>query len=88
MADLLRRLCAARPGRHPAIDAKKRRSWAPESWQAFTAQTSNLPFLAIAQGRTRLDRKGIGWKTIAIAAALYLAIVFWLHPKIIGAPLF
>ncbi|WP_395019524.1 NnrU family protein [Dongia sp.] len=70
-----------------AIDAKKRRSWAPESWQAFSASTSNLPFLAIAQKRTRFDWRGIGWKTLAIAAALYLAIVFWLHPRIIGAPL-
>jgi uncharacterized membrane protein len=70
-----------------AIDAKKRRSWTPASWQAFTATTSNLPFMAIAQGRTRLDWRGIGWKTIAIAAALYLAIIFWFHPQIIGAPL-
>jgi len=70
-----------------AIDAKKRRSWTSESWQAFTATTSNLPFLAIAQGRTALDWKGIGWKTVAIAAALYLAIIFWFHPKVIGAVL-
>jgi uncharacterized membrane protein len=70
-----------------AIDAKKRRSWPAESWQAFTATTSNLPFQAIAQGRTKLDWNGIGWKTFAIAAVLYIAIVFWLHPKVIGAPL-
>ncbi len=70
-----------------AIDAKKRRSWTPESWQAFSATTSNLPFLAIARKRTGLDWKGIGWKPVLIAAASYLAIVFWLHPRIIGVPL-
>jgi len=70
-----------------AIDAKKRRIWTAESWQAFSATTSNLPFLAIAQGRTRFDWKGVGWKTIAIAAALYVAIVWWLHPQVIGVPL-
>lgn len=70
-----------------AIDAKKRRSWTPETWQAFSTTTSNLPFLAIVQGRTRFDWKGIGWKTLAIALALYVAIVFWLHPQVIGVPL-
>ncbi|MDQ7249286.1 NnrU family protein [Dongia sedimenti] len=71
-----------------AIDAKKRHAWTPEGWQAFSAATSNLPFLAIAQGRTRLDWKGIGWKPVAIAAGLYLAVIFWFHPRVIGAPLF
>jgi uncharacterized membrane protein len=70
-----------------AIDAKKRRRWAPASWRAFAAATSNLPFLAIAQRRTTFDWKGIGWKPVAIAVLIYLAIVFWFHPKIIGAPL-
>ena len=70
-----------------AIDAKKRRTWSAESWQAFSATTSNLPFLAIAQGRTRLDWRGIGWKPPLIGAVLYLAIVFWLHAAVIGAPL-
>jgi uncharacterized membrane protein len=71
-----------------AIDAKKRRTWPAKSWQSFTATTSNLPFLAIAQGRTRFDWRGIGWKTLVIAAALYVAIIFWFHPQVIGAPLF
>jgi uncharacterized membrane protein len=69
-----------------AIDAKKRRTWTPESWQAFTATTSNLPFLAVLQRRTKLDWKGL-WKPIVIAAVIDLAIVLWLHPYVIGAPL-
>jgi len=70
-----------------AIDIKKRRAWPAESWQAFFGPTSNLPFLAIAQGRTSFDWKGVGWKTLLIAAALYAAIVLWFHPMVIGAPL-
>jgi len=70
-----------------AIDAKKRRNWTAESWQPFSATTSNLPFLAVAQGRARFDWKGIGWKTAAIAAVLYIGIVWWFHPQVIGAPL-
>jgi len=71
-----------------AIDAKKRRTWTPESWAAFSAATSNLPGIAVAQGRTEFDRAGIlQWKTIAITAAIYMAIVYWLHPQVIGMPL-
>jgi uncharacterized membrane protein len=70
-----------------AIDAKKRRTWPGESWRAFSATTSNLPFLAIAQHRTKFDWKGIGWKPVAIAAVLYVAIILWFHPSVIGAPL-
>lgn len=69
-----------------AIDAKKRRTWSAESVRSLFAATSNLPFLAIAQGRTRFDWKGLGLPA-AIAIALYLAIVFWFHPQVIGAPL-
>lgn len=71
-----------------AIDAKKRRTWSSDSWQAFSATTSNLPFLAIAQRRVRFDWRGIGWKPPVIALVLYIAIVFWLHALVIGAPLF
>ena len=70
-----------------AIDAKKRRTWPAESWQAFTRSTSNLPFLAIAGGRTRFDARGIGWKPVVIAAVLYAGIVFWFHPQVLGVPL-
>jgi uncharacterized membrane protein len=69
-----------------AIDAKKRRTWPAESVERLFATTSNLPFLAIAQGRTRLDWKGLALP-LAIAIALYLAIVFWFHPQVIGMPL-
>jgi uncharacterized membrane protein len=69
-----------------AIDAKKRRTWPAESTRQLFATTSNLPFLAIAQGRTRFDWKNLGLPVV-ITIALYLAIVFWFHPQVIGAPL-
>ncbi|HVZ00972.1 MAG TPA: NnrU family protein [Dongiaceae bacterium] len=70
-----------------AIDAKKRRTWPAESVRQLFATTSNLPFLAIAQGRARFDWRGLG-VPLAITIALYLAIVLWFHPQVIGAPLF
>jgi len=69
-----------------AIDAKKRRTWPAESVRSLFAATSNLPFLAIAQGRTRFDWRSLGLP-LAITIALYLAIVFWFHPDVIGIPL-
>lgn len=67
-----------------AIDAKKRRGWG-ERWAPFAAATSNLPFLAIAQGRARFDPAGIGWWRLALAALLF-AVLLWLHPLAIGVP--
>lgn len=69
-----------------AIDAKKRRLWPAAGWRAFATATSNLPFLAVMQGRSRFDWQGIGWKPVAIAAALYAALVWWFHPSVLGTP--
>jgi uncharacterized membrane protein len=55
-----------------------------EDWQRFAKATSYFPFLAIAQGRNRLDLKEIGWRNPAIGLALY-ALFFWLHPTFFGA---
>ena len=70
-----------------AIDAKKRRTFPAESVRQLFATTSNLPFLAIAQGRAHFDWRSLGLP-VAITVALYLAIVFWFHPQVIGASLF
>src|SRR6185312_5162976 len=43
-----------------SIDAKRKRALG-KSWDAFAAQTSNVPFAAIAAGRQRLDIGEIGW---------------------------
>ena len=54
-----------------------------DDWQRFAAVTSNLPFIAIAQGRNRFDAKEIGWRNPAIGLALY-ALFFWFHPILFG----
>jgi len=55
-----------------------------EDWQRFAVVTSNLPFVAIAQGRNRFSAAEIGWRNPAIGLALY-ALFFWFHPMLFGA---
>lgn len=65
-----------------SIDAKRRRALGGK-WDQFAAQTSNIPFLAVAQGRQRLDLGEIGaWRILA-------AVVVWIglmlaHPFLFG----
>jgi len=57
-----------------------------EAWGRFEQKTSSVPFMAIIQGRNRLDLGEIGWRGlagIAIAVALALA-----HSSFTGAPAF
>lgn len=68
-----------------SIDAK-RAAAAGDDWQAFAAQTSNIPFAAIVMGRNRLDLREIGLKRIAIAGAAYIAILL-AHGFLFGVPL-
>lgn len=65
-----------------SIDAKRRRKLA-KSWDAFAAQTSNVPFAAIAAGRQRLDVAEIGWWRILLAVVVWAALT-WAHPYIFG----
>lgn len=70
----------------PRIEAKQRAKWGEAAWADFVARTSNIPFVAIAQGRARLAWREIGWVRLAATAALYLALLLWLHPRIAGVP--
>jgi uncharacterized membrane protein len=65
-----------------SIDAKRRRRLG-KTWDAFAAQTSNLPFAAIAAGRQRLSLAEIGWWRIALAVAVW-AVLAWAHPYLFG----
>ncbi|HZD25318.1 MAG TPA: NnrU family protein [Alphaproteobacteria bacterium] len=65
------------------IDAKRRRR-DPEGWQRFAAETSWLPFLAVAQGRTRLALGEIGWIRLVIALAVAAIFLFYLHRALFG----
>jgi uncharacterized membrane protein len=57
-----------------SIDAKRRRTLGP-AWQSFAAQTSIVPFAAVAAGRTRFNPAEIAawrWAATIIAYALFL----------------
>ncbi|HEX7052739.1 MAG TPA: NnrU family protein [Burkholderiales bacterium] len=62
------------------IDRRKR---SLADWPRFAARTSNVPFLAIAQGRNRVVWSEIGWARPAIALALY-ALLVAVHPWLFG----
>jgi uncharacterized membrane protein len=64
-----------------SIDAKRRRTLG-DRYRAFEAQTSNIPFAAIVQGRQQF-RLGEIWWRILVAIAVWAA-VLWLHPYFTG----
>jgi uncharacterized membrane protein len=63
-------------------DARKRRRYGAV-WDIYARQSSHLPFLAIAQGRTRLVLSEIGWWPAIFGFALYLMLLI-LHEPLIG----
>jgi uncharacterized membrane protein len=67
-----------------SIDAKRKRALG-DTWEAFAAQTSNVPFAAIATGRQTLKVGEIGWWRIALAIALW-GLAAWGHPYAFGVP--
>ena len=66
----------------PSID-RKLAARDPARWPRFAAQTSIVPFAAIAGGRNRLALGEIGIIPFAVGLALW-AVLLWLHPKLFG----
>jgi uncharacterized membrane protein len=66
----------------PSIDAKLARR-DPALWQALSAATSIVPFMAIAQGRNRFVPREIGWPVLLIGVVAW-AVVLRLHPFLFG----
>ena len=62
------------------IDHRKR---ALADWPRFAGRTSNVPFVAIAQGRNRIAWAEIGWLRPAVGLAVYAALLL-LHPWLFG----
>jgi len=66
----------------PSIDAKRARRFGP-AWERYAALTSNVPFVAIAQGRNTLRIDEIGWGRLALAGVVF-AVVLLMHPILFG----
>lgn len=64
------------------IDARYRERLS-NIWPAFAEKTSNLPFLAIIQGRQQLHLGEIGWWRVGLALGLF-AILLALHTLLFG----
>jgi uncharacterized membrane protein len=64
------------------IDAKRAHRFGP-AWARYAAVTSNVPFLAIVQGRNRWPAGEIGWGRLAFALTVYGAVLV-LHPLLVG----
>jgi uncharacterized membrane protein len=64
-----------------SIDAKTA-ARDPEAWERLAAASSNVPFAAIAQGRTRLSLRELSWRPFA-AAAVTAAAWVW-HQVYVG----
>ena len=56
-----------------------------KTWQLIKSQTSNLPFLAIAQGRNQLVFTEIGWIRLTAAVGLW-ALILSAHEAVFGLP--
>lgn len=64
------------------IDARKSRSF-PDAYPAFIAHTSNIPFAAMLDGRTRFNFAKLGLRRLAIAIVVYFVLLFG-HGWVIG----
>jgi uncharacterized membrane protein len=70
----------------PSIDAKRRKTLGAK-YDAFVAQTSNVPFAAILAGKQKLSLGEIGWWRLLLAVVVWAALL-WAHPMLFGvAPL-
>ena len=63
------------------MDSRKKSN---PDWARFTAVTSNLPFVALAQGRNRIVWREIGWLRPLIGLAVFAAL-FAAHSWLFGA---
>lgn len=65
-----------------SIDAKRKKALGPK-WDAFAAQTSGVPFVAILGGRQKLAIGEIGWWRLLLAVIVWAALL-WGHPFLFG----
>ncbi|PHQ68973.1 MAG: hypothetical protein COB93_09250 [Sneathiella sp.] len=63
------------------IDAKKQRQLA-DGWTRYAARTSNIPFLAMAQGRATVSLKTLWWRVVL--GLILFFVFFGFHSTVIG----
>ena len=63
------------------MDSRKRSN---PNWARFAAVTSNIPFLAVTQGRNRIVWREIGWLRPLVGLAAFFAF-FFAHSWLFGA---
>jgi uncharacterized membrane protein len=63
-------------------DARKAKQLG-DDWRRFAARTSNIPLVAIAQGRNVLSWREIGWRNPAIGLVLFGVLVYF-HAWLFG----
>jgi uncharacterized membrane protein len=66
----------------PLIDAKRKERFG-DKWARFAGLTSNVPFLAIAQGRNQLRLGEVGWGRLAVGVIVWTAMIV-AHPWLFG----
>ena len=62
---------------------RRRRRTGGEEWRRLEAETSNVPFVALIQRRTRLGLREIGWWRLGLGLAFYAALLLG-HETVIG----
>ncbi len=66
-----------------AVNIDRRRRAGDEAWRLLESKTSNIPFLAVFQGRTEIIWSEIGWLRLLAGLFVYAAVLFW-HPVLFG----
>ena len=68
------------------IDLKKSRQEGG-GWKTFYATTSNIPFVAILQGRNSLQLTSTNWIAIVISLVVY-TVIYYFHASLFGVGLY
>ena len=69
-----------------SIDRKRKKAFG-DSWNRFAGLTSNLPFMAIIEGRNSLRMSEIGWWPAALAVVFYGLFLYFHEILFGGSPL-
>jgi uncharacterized membrane protein len=65
-----------------SIDRKRKKAFG-DAWNRFAGLTSNVPFIAIIEGRNSLKMGELGWWPVVLALVLY-GLFLYLHQTLFG----